>query len=132
MNSITKRSLKTNFLLSLSVGAVALTMLGVLATYHIASDQLHEQLVQRGRLLASAINHSAMIVSNEADLAHVANEVMRDNSEITGLLILAQDGQHTIFQKLSMVTDEISGNVPAPAAGRRSCDGHRNFRYSST
>jgi len=113
-----KRSLRTKFLLSLTIGAVVMTFLGAFATYHIASQQLQAQLVQRGRLLASAINHSAMIASNEAEFAHVAGEVMRDNPEVTGLVILSQDGKRTIFEEHSnpqAVSRETSEGLKAEA-----------------
>ncbi|MCZ6838971.1 MAG: hypothetical protein O7G13_06825, partial [Alphaproteobacteria bacterium] len=113
-----KWSLQTKFLLSLTIGAVVMTFLGAFATYHIASQQLQAQLVQRGRLLASAINHSAMIASNEAEFAHVAGEVMRDNPEVTGVVILSQDGKRTIFEEHSnpqAVSRETSEGLKAEA-----------------
>ena len=118
MSLFGKRSLGTKFLLSLTIGALVMTFLGALATFHITSQQLQSQLVQRGKLLASAINHSAMIATSEAQFAHVAGEVMRDNPEVTGVVILSQDGKRTIFEKYldpQSVSRETSEQLKAEA-----------------
>ena len=98
MTSRGKPSLRIKFLLLLTIVAVAITFLGAFATYRIASQQLEEQLLLRGKLLASAINHSAMIAKNESEFSHVAREVMHDNPEVTGIVILSQNGERTIFE----------------------------------
>ena len=90
------RSLRVRFLATLLLGAALVTAVGSYATYHIAQSHIQNQLLERGRLLGSAINHAAMISSRRQDLQHVIDEVLNDNSDIRTIAIMLREARELI------------------------------------
>ena len=72
------------------------TTIGSYATYQVAGSHIQNRLVERSRLLASAINHSAMIAPTDPDLQHVIGAVLNDNADIRTIAIMLKDGQKVI------------------------------------
>ncbi len=90
------RSLRVRFLAALLLGAALVTAIGSYATYQVAQSHIQNQLVERSKLLASAINHSAMIAHSDADLQHVIQEVLNDNPDLRMIAVMLKDGQKVI------------------------------------
>ena len=90
------RSLRVRFLAALLLGAALVTTIGSYATYQVAGSHIQNRLVERSRLLASAINHSAMIAPTDPDLQHVIEAVLNDNADIRTIAIMLKDGQKVI------------------------------------
>ena len=78
------------------LGAALVTAIGSYATYQVAQSHIQNQLAERSKLLASAINHSAMIAKNDADLQHVIEEVLKDNFDIRTIAVMTKDSQKLI------------------------------------
>ena len=72
------------------------TAIGSYATYQAAQSHIENRLVERSRLLASAINHSAMIAQTDNDLQHVVGEVLNDNYDIRTIAVMLKDSQRVI------------------------------------
>lgn len=94
--SFALRLLRVRFLAAMLLGAALVTAIGSYATYQVAQSHIQNQLAERSKLLASAINHSAMIAKNDADLQHVIEEVLKDNFDIRTIAVMTKDSQKLI------------------------------------
>ena len=82
------RSLQVRFLAALLIGAACVAGFEAWGTYSISQEHIEKQLVQRTRLLASAINHSAMIATTDFELQHVAEAILQDNKDIKSIIVM--------------------------------------------
>ena len=83
-------SLRTKLLLPLIAGGALAILGGLWVTYQATLSQLENQLVQRARLLASSLNHSAMVADDPFQLRHVVEEVGR-SPEVERIVIVETD-----------------------------------------
>ena len=77
------------------------TAIGSYTTYQVAQSHIQNQLVERSKLLASTINHSAMIAQSDADLQHVIQEVLNDNPDIRIIAVMLKNNQKVIASALA-------------------------------
>jgi PAS domain S-box-containing protein len=80
----------------LLLGAALVTTIGSYATYKITLTHIQNRLVERSNLLASALNHSAMIAQSNADFQHVVSEVLKDNTDIQTIVVMLREDQRII------------------------------------
>jgi PAS domain S-box-containing protein len=85
----------------LLLGAALVATIGSYATYKITLSHIQNQLVERSKLLASALNHSAMIANSNADLQHVVTEVLKDNADIQTIAVMLREDQRIIASQTS-------------------------------
>ncbi len=89
--SSVSRSLRAKFLIPLLLGAAAVAAAGSWLAYRTTVTQLEDQLVQRARLLASSVNHAAMVAASPADIQHVVERIIRDEAEVEAFVIALRD-----------------------------------------
>ena len=77
------------------------TTIGSYATYKITLTHIQNRLVERSNLLASALNHSAMIAQSNADFQHVVTELLKDNADIQTIVVMLREDQRIIASQTS-------------------------------
>jgi PAS domain S-box-containing protein len=75
MTLVRLNSLRTRFLVPLALGGSLVASAGLWITYTTTVDHFEAQLVERGRLLADALNHSTMVVDTSMQVQHVVDEI---------------------------------------------------------
>jgi len=84
-------SLRAKVLIPLLVGGTAVAAVGSWFTYRTTIAHLEDQLLHRGQLLASALNHSAMVAVGSDRLQHVVQEVTSDEPEVETIIVATLD-----------------------------------------
>jgi signal transduction histidine kinase/CheY-like chemotaxis protein len=85
-----KPSLKAKLALLLVAGAIAAGALGALMTYRAAEQQLVRQHVSRLEVLASALNHAAMVASDQSVVQHMISEIIRTHADIHQIVVIGR------------------------------------------
>lgn len=74
---------------------------GSYATYKIAQDHIHNQLVKRSKALANNINHSALLARSGPELQRVVETVLEDNRDIHSIAVILKKDQRVIASATS-------------------------------
>lgn len=85
------RSLRWKFLVPLLLAGTGVSLAGAWFTYQTTESQLERQLRSRSELLASALNHVAMVATTSFQVQHVVEKVMKDSPEIERIVIFAEN-----------------------------------------
>ncbi|MCZ6860511.1 MAG: PAS domain S-box protein [Alphaproteobacteria bacterium] len=75
MAHVRMKSLRTRFLTLLALGGSLVASAGLWITYTTTVGLFEAQLVERGRLLADTLNHSAMVADTPMQVQHVVDEL---------------------------------------------------------
>ena len=75
MAHVRLKFLRTRFLTLLVLGGSFVASVGMWITYTITVGQFEAQLVERGKLLADSLNHSAMVADTPMQVQHVVDEL---------------------------------------------------------
>ena len=101
-------SLRWKFLLPLLLAGTGVTLAGAWFTYQNTESQLERQLLSRSELLASALNHAAMVATTHFQVQHVVEEVMKDSPEIERIVVFTEnDGKVLAASEASWVGQGI-------------------------
>lgn len=72
--------------------------IAALDTYRVAANEIKLQMILRANIIASAIHHGAMIATDQAELAHVVDQLLANNPEINTLILLSMDGSKILYE----------------------------------
>ncbi|MCJ8300130.1 MAG: hypothetical protein MJK13_14510, partial [Pseudomonadales bacterium] len=72
--------------------------IAALDTYRVAANEIKLQMILRANIIASAIHHGAMIATDQAELAHVVDQLLVNNPEINTLILLSMDGSKILYE----------------------------------
>ena len=97
-------SLRRKILVWLLLCGCTVAMAGSWVSYRLTTEQLRDQLMQRGMLLASTINHAAMVAADDRQVQHIVEEVIKDNPEVHEIVV-AQRAAQTILAASAIVGD---------------------------
>ncbi|MFB3084352.1 MAG: hypothetical protein ACE1Z4_13040, partial [Gammaproteobacteria bacterium] len=75
MAHVRLKSLRTRFLALLALGGSLVASAGLWITHTTTVGHFEAQLVERGRLLADTLNHSAMVSTTSMQVQHVVDQL---------------------------------------------------------
>ena len=86
-------SLRLTFLTTLLVGGYVAAVAGAWFTYRTIETQIEQQVIDRGKMLASALNQAAMMEISPFQLQHIVEGVIIDTPEVRRIVIATNEGE---------------------------------------
>lgn len=84
-------SLRAKILFALFFTGVTVAGINSWVVYQTTAAALDQQLAERGKLLASALNHSAMVSKSAVVVQHVVQEVYHDSPELKRIVVATRN-----------------------------------------
>ncbi|MBL4740464.1 MAG: PAS domain-containing protein [Sneathiella sp.] len=82
-------------MLLLALGGAFVASIGLWITYTTITNHFEQQLVERGRLLISSLNHTSMVVKENYQIQHIVDELT--SSPLVNNIMVVNRGSHQLM-----------------------------------